>query len=55
VNSGIEKRRKSLEGEEGECVRGGGSVEGEEEECDGGTRVPIAGNFQIVQIFVHFI
>jgi len=28
-----------LEGEEGECVSGGGSVEGEDEEWDGGMRV----------------
>ena len=39
------KRRKSLEGEEGECVSGGGSVEGKEEECNGGTRVPYSGKF----------
>jgi len=44
VNRGVEKKGKSLEGEEGECVSGGGSVEGGEEECDGGTRV--------VEIFV---
>ena len=45
MNRGVEKRRKSLEGEEEECVSGGGSVEGEEEECDGRRRVPYSGKF----------